>query len=231
MHDIFISHSGKDAKFVMGLKKDLEDGGLSTWVDDTGLPPGTPDWSIAIEQAIENSECLLVVMTPDSKVTEWVRYEIKYARAQGKKIFSVLSRGSHNTSVPIDLIAVQYVDLREDYNWNKDKLIDDLYKFLKKQKPSYKPTIDDIKYALEVEAKKQKLIDSAKSIKFENIVEELSVLQPQEQRAFRIPNLQKLLTPLVEIKIMSDLNKKTGGKYSVASDADFMDVIFVYRII
>ena len=88
--------------------------GLPVWIDE-GLEPGTPSWQAAIEEAIRQAPCLIVLLTPNSKASEWVQREVTYASVLGKRVIPLLAAGDVGTSVPISLINAQWVDIRQAY--------------------------------------------------------------------------------------------------------------------
>lgn len=112
MSSFFISYDRDDAAFVNHLCQLLSSQGIKFWRDLTGLRPGTTDWQLKVEDAIEKSGALLVVLSPRAKASRWVRMEIKYAEARGKQIIPVLVTGDERTSVPIDLVTAQWLDYR-----------------------------------------------------------------------------------------------------------------------
>jgi len=92
----------------------LRDQGFKVWVDNEKLIPGTPAWEESIEIAIKNAFAVIVILSPDSKGSEWVRREITYADEFHKRVFPVLVKGAEDVSLPLRLITRQYVDLRTD---------------------------------------------------------------------------------------------------------------------
>lgn len=94
----------------------LHEQGIRVWVDNEKLIPGTPVWEEEIEKAINVAPAAIVVMSPDSKNSEWVRREISLADQHRKQIFPILVRGDEDSSITLRLITRQYVDLRENEN-------------------------------------------------------------------------------------------------------------------
>jgi hypothetical protein len=94
---------------------------ISCWTD-ANLEPGTPSWQKMIEEALESVPCLIVLMTPNSKASEWVTSEISYGRRQGCQIFPVLADGEERNAIPISLSNMQYIDIRHDFDYNVRRL-------------------------------------------------------------------------------------------------------------
>ncbi|MBI5959253.1 MAG: SUMF1/EgtB/PvdO family nonheme iron enzyme [Chloroflexi bacterium] len=111
-YHVFLSYSRADTEMMQRVKRDLEAEGLSVWIDQ-GIEPGTPDWQRSIETAIDNVRCLLVIFSPDSKQSRWVRAEMSYAEAQQRMLFYILARGDEKTAAPFGYTNVQWVDLRD----------------------------------------------------------------------------------------------------------------------
>jgi len=57
---------------------------------------------------------VVVLLSPDSKKSPWVRREISYAEDNGKRIFPVLVAGDERTAIPIRLTSHQRIDIRQN---------------------------------------------------------------------------------------------------------------------
>ena len=79
MIQVFISYSRKDLAFVEQLAADLQAAGLDVWYDLSGLEGGER-WRIEIEKAIQESQYVIVVLSPNSVASTWVEEEILFAR-------------------------------------------------------------------------------------------------------------------------------------------------------
>ena len=122
---IFLSYSHADTDIMQRIKTSLFNAGLQIWTDEN-LRVGTPEWQHVIQQEIENSDGLIVVLSPDAEESKWVAIEISYAEVFDKKIYPVLVRGDRKTSIPIVLINHQYIKITDDglYESQIRKLID-----------------------------------------------------------------------------------------------------------
>ena len=74
MTQLFISYSRKDIAFARRLAGDLEKAGYAVWWDITDLRGGD-DWVRQIPAAIESSQFIVVVLSPNSVASEWVEKE------------------------------------------------------------------------------------------------------------------------------------------------------------
>jgi len=114
---IFMSYSRKDEESMQEIAKFLRAEGLKVWVDNEKLIPGTPIWEVEVEKAVMGASAIVVILSPDSKGSEWVRREITLADQHNKRVFPVLVHGDENSSISLRLINRQFVDLRG----NKEK--------------------------------------------------------------------------------------------------------------
>lgn len=55
MDTIFFSYSRSDSEFVLKLAKDLRDAGVSIWLDQLDIAPGS-HWDASIEKALHTSQ-------------------------------------------------------------------------------------------------------------------------------------------------------------------------------
>jgi hypothetical protein len=111
-HDVFISYGREDAALMQQVEKALLDAGLTIWTD-RGIAPGSPSWKAAIEQAILDTRCIVVLFSPDSSESRWVRAELDYADTQGKPIYPLLVRGDATNAVPFGFTTYQWIDIRD----------------------------------------------------------------------------------------------------------------------
>jgi len=96
---VFISHATSDAAFVRELRLALEELHIAVWVDSRNLRGGntlTPE----IAQAIEQARQVLVVLSPRTINSSWVRREIrqalqvqKHRQADGYRVIPLLLPG------------------------------------------------------------------------------------------------------------------------------------------
>jgi hypothetical protein len=103
---LFISYSRKDMDFVHKLAGDLEKAGYDVWWDITDLRGGD-DWVRVIPTAIESSDHVLVVLSPNSIISEWVEKEYTQALHLHKKIIPIMLT---TCNVPFALNTINYVN-------------------------------------------------------------------------------------------------------------------------
>jgi hypothetical protein len=123
MSKIFLSYSRKDSDFARKLAGDLETAGYDVWWDITDLKGGD-DWVRTIPAAIEASQYVIVVLTPNSSASEWVQKEYTQALTLRKKIIPIMLVPS---SVPFALNTINFINFASgEYADNFKKLLSTL---------------------------------------------------------------------------------------------------------
>src|SRR5579871_4087224 len=74
---VFLSYASADEEFAKSLSSHLSRRGFSVWTDEE-LLPGDNAW-LRIGEALKRSKALVVLVSPDSMRSEYVRHEIEYA--------------------------------------------------------------------------------------------------------------------------------------------------------
>ncbi len=102
---IFISHASADDRFVAELRWQLEAHKLPVWVDSRKLRGGSV-LAREIEQAIEDARQFIVVLSPDTVNSDWVRREVRKAlevakrrSADGYRVIPLLLPGMRPTAL------------------------------------------------------------------------------------------------------------------------------------
>ncbi|NWG15839.1 MAG: TIR domain-containing protein [Chloroflexi bacterium] len=127
--DVFLSYSRRDRDVMRYIRESLEVSGITVWSDEN-LEPGSKSWRGLVETAIERAGCVLALLSPDAKQSEWVGEELNYAKIHGVHIFTVLVRGEEGSAVPLGLTGVQWVDMRTDYEGALEHLLKTLREYL-----------------------------------------------------------------------------------------------------
>lgn len=89
---VFVSHSTADLGLVQQLQYSLETNGIETYLADLHPQPGDTLAS-KISKAIEQSNCLIAVLTRDGARSQWVHQEIGCAKGVGKLVIPVVEEG------------------------------------------------------------------------------------------------------------------------------------------
>ncbi len=120
MSQVFVSYSRRDLSFVERMIRDLKQAGIVAWYDLSGLEGGER-WGEKIQKAIRESDCVIVVLSPDSVNSEWVEREFLFASNLKKKIIPLMYR---QCELPFDYLNLNYIDVQgENYQLNYEKIL------------------------------------------------------------------------------------------------------------
>lgn len=86
---VFISYSRKNKSFVRKLNTAIDEAGIEAWVDWEGIPLSA-DWMATITSAIEASDALIFVISPDALRSKYCLKELELALESNKKIIPVV---------------------------------------------------------------------------------------------------------------------------------------------
>jgi hypothetical protein len=111
---VFISHSTKDGDFVeRHIVSQLEKNGIKTWYSKVGIQTAS-QWERSIMRGLESCDRFLIVMSPRSASSEWVKDELHLAiDNRPQKIVPVLIDDCSLRDFPIRMARIQYADFRE----------------------------------------------------------------------------------------------------------------------
>jgi len=112
---IFISFSQDDKAFAEKIFKVLRSKDIPTWIDYAKLVPGTPDWESAIREAIDKAFAVVVLASPRSRASKFVRGELTLAEAKGCEIYPLWIDGSEwSDCIPLGMTYAQFIDARNE---------------------------------------------------------------------------------------------------------------------
>lgn len=118
---VFISYARTDSTaFVDRLEHDLKDQHFLPWVDRHTLQGGQ-EWLEMIQDAIDQCQSLVVVLSPEAVQSQYVRMEYRYATSLGKLVIPV--KYLSITRTPIDLNILQWVDFQASYEDGLHQLV------------------------------------------------------------------------------------------------------------
>lgn len=107
---VFISHSTENAAMVKQIAEFLRTSGIDAYVSEWYLQPGAilPN---KVATLINQSDCVIALMTTEGDRSEWVHQEIGYAKKANKIIIPVIEEGVIPTGF---LIGIEYVRFKRD---------------------------------------------------------------------------------------------------------------------
>lgn len=117
LYDVYISYSNRDRNWVQGyLYPRLKEAGLRVWIDLEEIRPGDA-WSSKINQAVEQSRNMLLVLSPDSAASRWILEESEdfLSSAKGeqeRRLIPLLLKPTQN--VPMFISSFQWIDFTQE---------------------------------------------------------------------------------------------------------------------
>ncbi len=129
MH-IFISYAKQDTRQLTETLAEqfLQLSNITVWWDKS-LRAGS-SWTSEIEDQIDRADLFIVLLSPDvrrsagsAKGVSFVINEINYALANNKNILPVMAQ---STSMPVQLAALQYIDLTQNYQHGMTEILNEV---------------------------------------------------------------------------------------------------------
>lgn len=121
---VFISHSSTDKKFVRTLKEDLVENNIEVWLDEDQLELGD-SLSEKLQIALDESSHFLIILSPTSVNSEWVKFELEKAlkNSNSQLLQKIIPIKYSDCNVPLDLKKLIYSDLSQEVRViNEDKV-------------------------------------------------------------------------------------------------------------
>jgi len=113
MADTFISYSRKDIAFAKIVNETLESSELETWIDWQDIPPSA-DWFAEIEEAIEQADTFIFIISPTSVESEVCSREIAHAEKNNKRLIPIVIDDIDPQCVPNTLLPLNWIFFKEE---------------------------------------------------------------------------------------------------------------------
>lgn len=104
----FISYSHLDRVWCSSFAESLRSHQYNVFQDQGNIASGV-DWVRAIEEAIENSQYFIIILTPDAWASEWVQRELSMAFAAQRELIPIMLS---LTTITGFLRSIQWIDAR-----------------------------------------------------------------------------------------------------------------------
>ncbi len=144
---IFISYCHCDGDFAENLASRLKENGLEVWMDEIGLAGGD-EWRDEIDKSIRGSEALVLIVTPESKISFYVTYEWIFALGAGVKVVPIKLK---ETDPHPRLREIHHHDFTNRRARPWDKLIADLKDVCAKRHREKSDSFGEAKQACSIE--------------------------------------------------------------------------------
>ncbi len=109
---IFLSYGRKDARdLALRLRDDLEAAGFAVWLDLSEVPGGD-NFTVRIEQAIDQCDVFLALLSHASTASTWCRAEQLRAVRKGKRVIPLLVQA--DAEPPLHFEAMNFLDFSDE---------------------------------------------------------------------------------------------------------------------
>ena len=116
--EVFLSHSHKDRNFVARLARMLKSHRVRYWYSAAHIA-GAKQWHDEIGRALARCEWFLVILTPDSVRSQWVKRELLFALNEGRyneRIIPLLRKPCEYSRLSWTLPEFQIVDFTGNFD-------------------------------------------------------------------------------------------------------------------
>lgn len=111
-HEIFLSHSNLDEVFADSFAETLRNHGIPIWYSQTNIL-GAQQWQDEIGKALKRCDWFIVILSPNSVESMWVKRELTFALKDNKfdnKIVPVLYQPCEYENLSWTLSGFQIID-------------------------------------------------------------------------------------------------------------------------
>jgi len=120
---VFLSYSAADRDLARELISRLRAEGFEVWQDDE-VAPGD-NWALAVGKALEESDAMIVLLSPEAAESEWVEREVEYALTSPRyknRLLPVVVKPTRR--IPWILRKLPLIRLYEDPVDGTDRVVD-----------------------------------------------------------------------------------------------------------
>ena len=115
--EVFLCHASLDWRFATQIAEILKRHGVPVWHSHTDIPGGG-QWHDEIGHALRRCDWFVILLSPNSINSAWVKQELMFALAQDRltdKIVPVVIRACNYDELSWTLSSRQVVDFTEDF--------------------------------------------------------------------------------------------------------------------
>lgn len=116
--EVFVSHSHADQEFAERLVGVLRRHRIPVWYSDTDIQ-GAQQWHDEIGRALQRCDWFIVVLSPESVASMWVKRELVYALDQDRfegRIAPLMHRACDYDPLSWTLAQLQMIDFTRSFD-------------------------------------------------------------------------------------------------------------------
>ncbi|NJL39395.1 MAG: toll/interleukin-1 receptor domain-containing protein [Leptolyngbyaceae cyanobacterium SM1_4_3] len=117
-NEIFLSHASRDQEFVSKLADELRRHGIPIWYSKINIL-GAQQWHDEIGHALKRCDWFLIVLSPNSIESMWVKRELVFALQQNRfedKIVPIIYQTCDYEKLSWVLPSFQMIDFQNNFN-------------------------------------------------------------------------------------------------------------------
>lgn len=117
-NEAFLSHSSADQEFVTSVSEMMQKHGIPVWYSKTNIL-GAQQWHDEIGAALNRCDWFLLVLSPNSVESMWVKRELLFALQQNRfadKIIPVLYQPCDSANLSWILSSFQTINFHQDFD-------------------------------------------------------------------------------------------------------------------
>lgn len=102
-YDVFLSYTAEDRERVTELRGKLAELGIRVF-DAADVSPVEHALK-KLQDALETSRLIVLMVSPDSLKSTWVNFEVGAALSMGKRIIPILSKNVNQKDLPLPILS------------------------------------------------------------------------------------------------------------------------------
>lgn len=108
------SHDNKTKEPALKIANSLNEMGLHVWLDQLEIKVGE-SWKEAVEKGINDSSCVIALVSPHDKESLHYQEELQTALSKGKPIFPVIINNASAEDLPEPIKDKQAINVSNSY--------------------------------------------------------------------------------------------------------------------
>jgi len=116
--EVFTSHSSKNASFIERLRRVVTSRDIKSFVSKTNIR-GAQQWHDEIGSALKRCDWFILVLSPQSVRSRWVKNELMYALQSPRyedRIIPILYRNCDIEALSWTLSSIERIDFRLNFD-------------------------------------------------------------------------------------------------------------------
>ncbi len=126
--EVFVSHASGDREFVQRLIRVFKKNKVRYWYSERHIP-GATEWHDEIGRALDRCDWFVIVLSPKSVKSVWVKRELLYALRQNSyrgRVVPIVIRNCKYDQLSWTLADIEMIDFRRGFEAGYKSLLSTL---------------------------------------------------------------------------------------------------------